>query len=43
MMKMNERKLGSLNLSLNEDDADVFSEGIDSPSCASILYDCLKN
>ena len=33
----------SFNLSINQDDADVFSEGIDSPRCSSILYDCLKN
>ena len=32
----------NLDLSLNQDDADVFSEGIDSPRCASILYDCLN-
>ena len=41
-----ERKIskeGSLDLSLNQDDADVFSKGIDSTRCASILYDCLKN
>ena len=33
----------NLDLSLNQDDTDVFAEGIDSPICASILYDCLKN
>ena len=32
----------NLDLSINQDDADVFSEGIDSPRCASILYDCLN-
>ena len=32
----------NLDLSLNQDDADIFSEGIDSPRCASILYDCLN-
>ena len=32
----------NLDLSLNQDDADVFSEGIDSPRCASVLYDCLN-
>ena len=32
-----------LDLLLNHNDTDVFSEGIDSPRCASILYDCLKN
>ena len=32
----------NLDLSLNQDDTDVFSEGIDSPRCASILYDCLN-
>ena len=36
-------KEDSLDLSLNQDDADVFSEGIDSQRRASILYDCLKN
>ena len=36
----------SLNLSLSKetsDDNDVFTEGIESPFCASILYDCFKN
>ena len=36
----------SLDLSLSKktsDDTDVFIKGIDSPRCASILYDCLKN
>ena len=36
----------SLDLSLSKetsDDTDVFAEGIESPCCASILYDCLKN
>ena len=36
-------KESNLDLSLNQDDADVFAEGIDSPRCVSILYDCLKN
>ena len=36
-------KESSLDLSLNQDDTDVFSEGIDSLRCASILYDCLNN
>ena len=36
-------KESNLDLSLNQDDTDVFSEGIDSPRCGSILYDCLKN
>ena len=36
-------KESNLDLSLNEDDADIFYEGIDSPRCASISYDCLKN
>ena len=35
-------KESSLDLSLNQDDTDVFAEGIDSPRCVSILYDCLK-
>ena len=35
-------KESNLDLLINQDDA-VFSEGIDSPRCASILYDCLKN
>ena len=35
-------KESNLDLSQNQDDA-VFSEGIDSPRCASILYECLKN
>ena len=41
MMEMNERKLkkSNLDLSLNQDDTDVFCEGIDSPRCASILYE----
>ena len=30
-------KENNLDLSLNQDDTDVFSEGIDSPRCASIL------
>ena len=36
----------SLDLSLSKetsDDTDVFTKGIESPCCASILYDCLKN
>ena len=36
----------SFDLSLSKetsDDTDVFAEGIESPCCASILYDCLKN
>ena len=36
----------SLDLSLSKetsDDTDVFTEGIESPRCASILYDCLKS
>ena len=36
----------SLDLSLSKetsDDTDVFAEGIESPRCTSILYDCLKN
>ena len=36
----------SLDLSLNKetsDNTDVFAEKIESPCCASILYDCLKN
>ena len=35
-----------MDLSLSKetsDDTDVFTEGIESPRCASILYDCLKN
>ena len=36
-------KESNLDLSLNQDDADAFSGGIDSPRCASILYDCLNN
>ena len=36
-------KESNLDLSLNQDDTDVFAYGIDSPRCASILYDCLKN
>ena len=36
-------KENNLNLSLNQDDTDVFTEGIDSPRCVSILCDCLKN
>ena len=36
-------KEGSLDLSINQDDADIFSESIDSPRCLSILYNCLKN
>ena len=36
-------KEGSLDLSLNQDDADIFSEGIDSRKCESILYNCLTN
>ena len=35
-------KESNLDLLINQDDA-VFSEGIDSPRCASMLYDCLKN
>ena len=36
----------SLDLSLSKktnDDTDVFTEGLESPGCASIIYDCLKN
>ena len=36
-------KESNLDLSLNQDDTDVFAEGIDSPRCVSILYGCLKN
>ena len=36
-------KESNLDLSLNQDDTDVFAEGIDSLRCVSILYDCLKN
>ena len=36
-------KEGSLDLSLNQEDTDVFSKDIDSSTCESILYDCLKN
>ena len=36
-------KESNLDLTLNQDDTDVFSEGIDSLRCASILYDCLNN
>ena len=32
----------NLDLSQNQDNTDVFTESIDSPRCASILYDCLK-
>ena len=35
-----------MDLSLSKetsDDTDVFTKGIESPRCASILYDCLKN
>ena len=35
----------SLDLSLSKemnDDTDVFTKGIESPRCVSILYDCLK-
>ena len=41
--KRKKTKEGSLAVSLNQDDANVFSEGIYSPKCALILYDCLKN
>ena len=37
------KKRGRLDLSLNQDDADVFSEGIFSSRCASILYNCQQN
>ena len=33
-------KEGNLDLSLQQDDADVFSEGIDSLRCVS--YECIK-
>ena len=36
-------KESNLDLSLNQDNTDVFTEGIASPKCVSILYDCLKN
>ena len=36
-------KEGSLDLSMNQDDVDIFSEGIGSLRCLSVLYDCLKN
>ena len=39
--KRKKAKEGSLDLSPNQND--VFSKGIGSPSCASMLYDCLKN
>ena len=37
-----ERESG-LNTSLSKDDTDVFEEGIKSPCCAGILYNCLQN
>ena len=40
--KQKKAKECTLELSLNQD-ADVFPEGINSPRCVSILYDCLKN
>ena len=36
-------KESNLDLSLNQDDTDVFVEGIDFPRCVSVLYDCLVN
>ena len=36
MMEMKQKKAKESNVA-------VFSEGIDSPRCASILYDCLEN
>ena len=36
-------KESNLDLSLNQDDANGFAEGNDSPRCVSILYECLKN
>ena len=44
--KRKKARESSLDLSLSKetsDDTDLFTEGIDSPRCASILYDCLKN
>ena len=35
-------KESNLNLSLNQGDADIFFEGIDSLRCLSILCDCLN-
>ena len=32
-----------LNVSLNEDDTDIFEEEIESTRCAGILYSCLQN
>ena len=45
MIEINGKKAedDSFDLSLNQDYADVSSEAIDSPICASKLYDCLKN
>ena len=37
--ELKETKEGSLDLSLNQDHAGGFAEGIDSPRCAAILYD----
>ena len=37
-----ERQSG-LNTSLSKDETDVFEEGIESPCCAGILYNCLQN
>ena len=39
-------RASSLDLSLSKktsDDTDVFTKGIESPRCKSILYDCLRN
>lgn len=36
-------KEGNLDLSLNQGEADVFSECTDSPRCVSIIHDYLKN
>ena len=44
--KRKKARESSLDLSLRREtnnDTDVFTEGLESPRCASILYDCLKN
>ena len=41
--KKNGERESGLNTSLSKDDTDVFEEGIKSPCCAGILYNCLQN
>ena len=41
--KRKKARQSSLNVSLSRDDTDIFEEGLESPRCAGVLYNCLQN